>query len=75
LKISVRDTGYGIPPDKYELIFDPFSRLENPDPTIEGTGIGLSITKSLVEAMNGTITLESEVGKGTTFFVSFPTEA
>ena len=75
LKISVRDTGYGIPPDKYELIFDPFSRLENPDPTIEVTGIGLSITKSLVEAMNGTITLESEVGKGTTFFVSFPTEA
>ena len=71
LEIIVRDTGQGIPKEKQQYIFEPFCRLTN-DPDIEGTGIGLSITKSLVEFMNGSIAVESEVEMGTTFFVTFP---
>ncbi|MBW2355052.1 MAG: response regulator [Deltaproteobacteria bacterium] len=66
LHFSVTDTGVGIPPDKQDLIFEPFAQADS-SVTREygGTGLGLTITKYLVEMMGGRIWLESEVGKGT----------
>lgn len=72
LRIVVSDTGIGIPKEKAKLLFEPFSRLGAETSSIEGTGIGLTITKRLVEMMNGHIGYESEVGKGSEFWVEFP---
>lgn len=73
LHISVVDTGIGIKKDDLEKLFDSFKRLElSRNRNIEGTGLGLNITKSLVELMKGYITVESEYGKGSTFTVSIP---
>ena len=69
IRISVTDTGNGIPEKKQTKLFRPFSRFETGGTQIEGTGIGLTITKHLIEAMNGRIGFESEVGKGSTFWV------
>ncbi|GEM_PF-3201890 len=73
LVIYVIDTGLGIPKNLQDQIFDPFDRL-TADPKIEGTGIGLTITKLLVEAMDGSIFLESEENQGSTFLVTLPTK-
>ncbi|MFQ5481467.1 MAG: sensor histidine kinase [Nitrospinaceae bacterium] len=73
-EISVRDTGIGMPEDKLDLIYKPFHRLKNELET-EGTGIGLSITKLLVEMLNGSIAVETEEGEGTTFFITLPSRA
>ncbi len=71
--LMVKDTGIGIPANRREAVFDSFVQA---DGTIArrfgGTGLGLSITKKLVELHGGTITLESEQGKGTTFRVALP---
>ncbi|MBN2480338.1 MAG: PAS domain S-box protein [Bacteroidales bacterium] len=73
LEISIMDTGIGIPEDSYQVIFDSFrQQLKLDARKYEGTGLGLAITKRFVEAMNGKIFLESEVGKGTTFTIVFP---
>ena len=73
LNISVVDTGIGIKKDDLGKLFDSFKRLElSKNRNIEGTGLGLNIAKSLVELMNGYITVESEYGKGSTFIVSIP---
>ena len=74
LQINVRDTGVGIQPDDMERIFDRFYRTENAL-KIEagGTGLGLSLTRPLVELMSGAIWVESEVGVGTTFSFVLPT--
>jgi len=72
LRISVKDTGPGIPAEKMKLLFEPFNRLGAEASNIEGTGIGLTITKRLVNAMNGTIHAESEMGKGSEFFIDLP---
>ncbi|MDA1190241.1 MAG: ATP-binding protein [Candidatus Poribacteria bacterium] len=72
VQIAVQDTGNGIPSHRFDELFESFSRLDAESSDIKGTGIGLTITKRLVEAMNGTIGLESTVGKGSRFFVSFP---
>ncbi len=69
IQLVVADTGYGIPKDKIERIFEPFDRLGAETSTIEGTGVGLSITRRLVEFMGGSIDLESEAGIGTKFFI------
>ena len=66
---SVEDTGIGISEQNLQKIFQPFNRLGAEESAIEGTGIGLTITKRLVELMGGSIRVESEVGKGTKFFV------
>jgi len=73
LKISVLDTGIGIRKEELKQVFESFKRLEL-DKThyIEGTGLGLNITKQLVECMGGTISVESEYGKGSCFTVCLP---
>ncbi len=72
LRIIVSDTGIGISSDQSKLLFEPFARLGAENSTIKGTGIGLTITKRLVEFMNGRIGYESEIGKGSEFWVDFP---
>ncbi len=72
LRINVIDTGHGIPDNKLDMLFEPFARFDAETSSIEGTGIGLTITKRLVEAMGGKIGLESAIGKGTRFYVDFP---
>ena len=74
LRISVADTGLGIPEDQKEKLFQPFERLGYESSEIEGTGIGLTITRELVRLMHGEIGFESEVGKGSTFWVDIPVE-
>ena len=70
ITIVVSDTGTGIPVDKQGEVFDAF--IQNDRGKHPGTGLGLSITKRLVEIMKGTITMSSEVDKGTTFTISLP---
>ena len=70
IAVRVRDTGPGIPPDKRERIFQEFTRL---DPEAEqGAGVGLAISRRITELMGGEITLESEVGRGSTFTLWIP---
>jgi PAS domain S-box-containing protein len=72
LIFTVRDTGIGIPADQQELVFEAFQQQKDARTAgYEGSGLGLSITRRLVEMMGGTISLESEAGKGTTFKVVF----
>ncbi len=71
--IRVKDEGVGIPKEDTDKIFEKFIRLENHlTSKTQGNGLGLYITKNLVESMGGKIEAESEVGKGTTFSLSFP---
>lgn len=71
--VWVRDTGVGIPPEDVERIFENFQQAENQPPGIErGYGLGLSIAREIVRQHGGRIWVESEVGKGSTFYVSFP---
>jgi len=72
LSIHVSDTGYGISPEGMSELFHPFSRLGQENSEIEGAGIGLTITKELVELMGGEISVKSVVGEGSTFSVKFP---
>lgn len=68
--ISIQDTGIGIPEEQRELIFKEFEQVQGQDEKkYGGTGLGLSISKNLVKIMNGNIYLESELNKGTTFFI------
>lgn len=71
-QFSIQDTGLGIAKQDLKNLFQPFNRLGHENSTIQGTGIGLSITKDLVEQMHGWIEVESEKGVGTTFKVFFP---
>lgn len=72
LRFTVCDTGKGIEAGKQHLLFEPFQRLGHESSSIEGTGIGLTITKKLVNLMNGRIGFDSEIGKGSTFWVDLP---
>lgn len=72
LRISISDTGIGIPQNRYKELFKPFSRLGAENTEIEGTGIGLVVTKELVELMGGSIGFTSEVGRGSTFYINLP---
>jgi len=73
MKIAVSDTGSGIPVEERERIFERFYQIGHEKRiTNEGTGIGLSLTKDLVELYHGTISLESEMGKGSRFIVKLP---
>lgn len=68
VRVRVADTGQGIAPDQLEHVFDPFFTTKGS----EGTGLGLFVTRGIVEAHGGTIAIESEVGLGTTVDVLFP---
>ena len=66
VRVEVRDSGIGLAPEQASLAFTPFERLGAEDTAVEGTGLGLALTKSLVETMGGEIGLVSEQGTGTT---------
>lgn len=70
--VEVTDTGLGIAPDNLAKVFSPFERLGAEQTGIEGAGLGLALTKHLVEAMEGTIAVESRVGEGSSFRVGLP---
>lgn len=73
VSFSVSDTGIGIPEDELKKIFEAFERSTRAkEMGIEGTGLGLPISRYLVEAHGGSLTVETEVGKGTTFHVALP---
>jgi signal transduction histidine kinase len=73
VEISIRDTGVGIPADKLDKIFDRFFQVDGSHTREqEGTGIGLALTKELVDLHKGKILVESEEGKGSTFRIIFP---
>ena len=69
IRIDVRDSGKGLAPDQLSQLFEPFNRLGRESGAEEGTGIGLVVTKRLVELMGGAIGVESEVGVGSVFWV------
>lgn len=71
MRIGVRDTGVGIPKSKYKEMYQPFNRLGAEGGKIEGSGVGLVITRRLMEMMGGTIDFESREGQGTTFWLTF----
>ena len=69
----IKDTGIGMSTDVASTIFDPFTREKTSTVSgIQGTGLGMAITKSIVDMMGGTITVSSEVGRGTEFVVTIP---
>jgi len=72
VEISVADTGCGIPPEDLDKLFDPFFTTKEVG---EGTGLGLSVSYGIVQRHGGTIRVQSEVGKGTRFFIWLPIEA
>ena len=72
VRIRVSDTGRGIPLDRQGALFQPFNRLGAEASGIEGTGIGLKVTRDLVQMMGGRIGFESAEGQGATFWVDLP---
>jgi len=73
VRIAVSDTGIGIPSQDLPRIFERFYRVDKAHSRdVGGTGLGLSIVKHVVERMNGTIRVESRLGKGSTFTLLFP---
>lgn len=72
LRISITDTGKGLSKEQQEKLFVPFERLDAEITNIEGTGIGLIITKKLIKKMNGKIGIDSIVNKGSTFWIEIP---
>jgi protein-histidine pros-kinase len=75
IRISVQDTGEGLRPDQIEALFQPFNRLGQEAGTEEGTGIGLVVTKRLVELMSGTMGVTSTVGVGSVFWIELERES
>jgi CheY-like chemotaxis protein len=72
VRIGVADTGQGVAADKLPLLFTPFERLGAEQTETEGTGLGLALSKSLVEAMGGRLLVETVVGAGTKFWIELP---
>jgi PAS domain S-box-containing protein len=74
IKITIKDTGIGIKEERKKDLFQMFSRVHDQNIIYKGTGLGLVITKNLIELMKGTITYESTFGIGTTFYITLPFE-
>ena len=72
LRITIKDTGVGIAGHRLHELFQPFNRLDAEDSDIEGTGIGLTITRRIVEMMGGTLGVHSTVGVGSDFWIELP---
>src|SRR3984885_754294 len=72
VRIAVSDTGLGISPEMVERLFIPFDRLNIEATGIEGTGLGLALSKNLTEAMGGKLTFDSTPGKGSIFTIQLP---
>ena len=72
LRISVTDTGPGIAPDKINELFTPFKRLHIEEISTKGAGLGLALTKSLIEAMGGRVGVQSTPDEGSTFWIELP---
>ena len=71
--IEVEDEGIGIPKDKFDLIFERFGQVDSfLTRSVEGSGLGLSLAKQMVEALGGEIIVQSRLGKGSTFSVFLP---
>lgn len=68
MRISITDSGEGLTDEGISKLFTPFERL-NQNTNIEGTGIGLALSKNLIELMNGTIGIKSTIGQGSTFWI------
>jgi signal transduction histidine kinase/CHASE3 domain sensor protein len=72
-QISVQDTGIGIPADRLQSVFEPFVQVDSSlTRTSSGAGLGLAISRDLARAMGGDIRVESEIGRGSTFYVTLP---
>ncbi len=69
VRVAVKDTGAGLPAEKLAQLFEPFNRMGKEEDTSEGTGIGLVVSKRLVELMDGVIGVASTVGKGSEFWI------
>jgi PAS domain S-box-containing protein len=69
IRLTVTDTGPGIPSDRQGAVFAPFERLGAEQTTVEGTGVGLTLAKRVIEAMGGAIGFDSKVGVGSTFWI------
>ncbi len=69
IRLTVTDTGPGIPYDRQGAVFAPFERLGAEQTTVEGTGVGLTLAKRVIEAMGGAIGFDSKVGLGSTFWI------
>ena len=69
-RLTVRDTGCGIPPEILPKIFDPFFTTKS-----EGTGLGLAISHGIMQDHHGTLDVRSEVGKGSSFTMTFPLDS
>ncbi len=72
LRVLVTDTGPGIAASQMPLLFTPFERLGAEQTSVEGTGIGLALSRKLAESLGGSLGVESDLGKGSTFWVEFP---
>ena len=72
--VSISDTGFGIKKEDHDKVFDKFQQIEDVNHHSEGTGLGMPISKIIVENHKGKIWFESEVGKGTTFYFTLPVE-
>jgi len=74
VQFMVRDTGIGIAPEHQQAIFDPFTQV-NAERAQKGTGLGLAIARRLANMMGGSLTVESELGEGSTFYLTLPSRA
>lgn len=72
VRIDITDTGPGIEEKHLDLIFQPFERLDQGGTEVEGTGLGLTLAKQLVDAMGGTIGVTSAIDSGSTFWFELP---